>query len=120
MSTKLFKKSIIVYKPIVFWNILVDIIVGIFFIIDGTGKPGPYAMALLMKAISWGFSIIIERFFLHKHTIFYKNMGLSFRKIFLNLVFFDLLFLLFIVILCLLCRNYLLTALPTDLMKKQF
>jgi hypothetical protein len=119
MSIKLLKKSLIVYKPILFWNILVNLLIGTFFIINGTEKPGAYAMALFMKPIGWAFSVILERFFLTKHTIFYKNMGLGFRKIFLNLVIYDLVILFFIVILCLLCRNYLLTVLPTDLMKKQ-
>jgi len=120
MSIKLLKKSLIVYKPIVFWNVLVNIMVGIFFIIDGAKQPGPYAMALFMKPIGWGFSIIIERFFLTKHSIFYKNMGLNFRKIFINLVIYDLAILLFIIILSLLCRSYLLTVLPTAFTEKQF
>ncbi|MFD2288166.1 hypothetical protein GJU39_18425 [Pedobacter petrophilus] len=91
MSVKLFKKSLIAYKPIVLWNILVNLLIGIFFIIDGLEKPGPYAMIVFMKPIGWTFSLVIERFFLKKYTIFYKNMGLGFRKIFLNQIVCDVL-----------------------------
>lgn len=120
MSIKLFKKALIVYKPIVLWNILVNLVIGIFFIIDGFEKPGGYAMAVFMKPVGWVFSVVIERFFLTKHAFFYKNMGLGFRKIFLNILIYDLVFLISIIILSFVCRNYLLTVLPTDLTNKRY
>lgn len=120
VSVKLLKKSIFVYKPIIFWNILLSIIIGRFFIIDGVNKPAPYAMLLLMKPIGWAFSIVIERFFLQKHRYFYRNMSLGFRKILGNIILYDIAMLILIITISLLCRNFLLTVLPNNLVKEQY
>ncbi len=120
MSLTLFKKSMLVYKPIMHWNILISLLIGLFFVIDGYKNPGPYVMALIMKPIGWMFSIIIERYFLTKHSYFYKNQGLSFRRILSNIVIYDILLLFSLVIIILLCRNFLLTVLPTSLTEKRY
>jgi len=98
MSVALFKKSFLVYKPIVLWNILISLIIGLFFAIDGYGNPGPYVMIIIMKPIGWIFSIFIERFFLSKHSYFYKNQGLGFRRIFSNIIIYDIAMLFSIII----------------------
>ncbi|WP_316832024.1 hypothetical protein [Pedobacter aquatilis] len=120
MSLSILKKSILVYKPIILWNILLSLLSGIFFVIDGFEKPGGYAMALLMKPTGWLFSIIVERFFLRKHLYFYKNMGLGFRRILVNIIAYDIAFLIIIITVSLLCRNFLLTVLPTSLISKKY
>lgn len=120
MSVALLKKSMLVYKPIVFWNILVSLMIGLFFIIDGYRNPGPYVMIIIMKPIGWIFSIIIELFFLSKYSYFYKNQGLRFRRIFSNIIIYDIAMLFTIIITFLLCRNFLLTVLPKALINKQY
>ena len=120
MSVALLKKSMLVYKPIVLWNILISLIIGLFFVIDGYTKPGPYVMIIIMKPVGWIFSIVIERFFLTRHSYFYKNQGLGFRRILINIIIYDIALLFSIIITCLLCRNFLLTVLPTAIINKQY
>lgn len=120
VSVKLLQQSMLVYKPIILWNILLSILIAIFFIIDGINMPAPYAMILFIKPIGWAFSIVIERFFLQKHSYFYKNMGIGFRKILGNIILYDIAILILIITTSLLCRNFLLTVLPTDLVNKQY
>ena len=120
VSVKLLQKSTFVYKPIIIWNILLNVVIAIFFVTDGINKPSPYVMLLIMKPIGWGFSIVIERFFLQKHRYFYKNMGLGFRKILGNIILYDIVILIVIIITPLLCRNFLSTVLPNSLIKGQY
>ncbi|KQR70346.1 hypothetical protein ASF92_10195 [Pedobacter sp. Leaf176] len=120
MPASLFKNLMIVYKPVLLWNVLVSLLIGLFFVVDGYDKPGGYAMTIFMKPIGWFFSIIIERFFLQKHRYFYKNMGLGFRKILGNIILYDIAILLLIITTTLLCRNFLLTVLPSNLIKGQY
>lgn len=120
MSINLLKKSMWVYKPILYWNILLSLIIGLFLVIDGAEKPGGYIMAIIIKPIGWAVSIVFEKLFLRHQSYFYKNMGLSFRKIFLNIIVYDIVILITITIICLLCRNFLLTVLPTDLINKRY
>lgn len=120
MSIVLLKKSILVYKPIIFWNISVNLIIGLFFVINGFDKPGAYIMGIFMKPIGWIFSIALEHLFLKKQSYFYKNMGLGFRKILINIILYDMAILLLITLICFLCRNFLLTVLPINLVNKQY
>ena len=120
MSISLLKKSVLVYKPIILWNILVSLITGLFFVINGFDKPGAYLMALIMKPIGWGFSIVFDCLFFKKQSYFYKNMGLGFRKILTNIIFYDLIIFTVIIIICFICRNFLLTVLPINLINKQY
>ena len=120
MPTSLFKNLMIVYKPVLLWNILISLLAGLFFVIDGYEKPGGYAMTIFMKPLSWAFSITIERIFLKKHRYFYKNMGLGFRRILINIILYDIVILFVIIITCLLCRNFLLTVLPGNLIRGQY
>lgn len=94
--------------------------IGLFFVIDGFEKPAPYVMAIFMKPIGWASSIVIEHFFLSKHRYFYNNMGLGFRKILLNIIYYDIAILIITIIICWLCRDLLLTVLPSNLINKQY
>jgi len=120
MPASLFKNLMIVYKPVLFWNILINLLIGLFFVIDGYEQPGGYAMIVFMKPAGWAFSMVIEQFFLQKHRYFYKNMGLGFRRILINIMLYDIGILLLIIITCLLCRNFLLTVLPGNLIRGQY
>jgi len=120
MPASLFKTLMIVYKPVLFWNILISLLAGLFFVIDGYEKPGGYAMIVFMKPSGWAFSMVIDRFFLQKHRYFYKNIGLGFLRILINIILYDIVILFFIIITCLLCRNFLLTVLPGSLTRGQY
>ena len=120
MPVSLFKNLMIVYKPVLLWNILISLLAGLFFVIDGYDKPGGYAMTAFMKPLGWVFSMVVERFFLQKHRYFYKNMGLGFRRILINIILYDIVILFVVIIICLLCRNFLLTVLPSNLIKGQY
>ena len=110
----------LVYKPIILWNILVSLFTGLFFVINGFDKPGAYVMTLIMKPIGWAFSIAFERLFLKKQSYFYKNMGLGFRRILTNIILHDMIIFIMITLICFICRNFLLTVLPINLINKQY
>ena len=119
MPASNFKNLMIIYKPILLWNILISLLAGLFFVIDGYKKPGGFAMTIFMKPVGWTFSLVIERFFLKKHRYFYRNMRFGFRKILSSLILYDIIILILTIAFSLLCRNFLLTVLPSNLIQGQ-
>lgn len=115
MSIGLLKKSLTIYKPIFLWNVLVSLLTSVFFILNGFKEPGIYSFAIFIKFIGWLFSVAIYFMFYQSTGYFFKNQGISFRKIMTNLVLYDLIIFIGILIISLICRNFLLIALTNIL-----
>ncbi|SFA45902.1 hypothetical protein SAMN04488511_105189 [Pedobacter suwonensis] len=111
MSIALLKKSITIYKPIFLWNILVSLLTAVFFILNGFSQPGIYSFAIFIKLIGWSFSAGIYFMFYQSTAYFFKNQGIGFRKIMLNLVLYDLFFFIGILVASSICRDFLSTVL---------
>jgi len=111
MSINLLKKSISIYKPIFIWNILVSILTSVFFILNGFKQPGIYSFAIFLKLIGWLFSIGIYFMFYLPTSYFFKNQGIGLKKIITNLVLYDLIIFIGILIISWICKDFLLIAL---------
>jgi hypothetical protein len=120
MSIGLLKKSISVYKPIFIWNILVSLLTSVFFILKGFKEPGIYSFAIFLKLIGWSFSISLYFMFYLSTAYFFKNQGIGFRKIMANLVFYDLIVFIGILIISLVCKDFLLIALTNLLQIEKY
>jgi len=107
MSIALLKKSLTIYKPIFLWNILVSLLTSVFFILNGFKEPGIYSFALFIKFIGWLFSFAIYFMFYLSTTYFFKNQGIGFKKIMTNLVLYDTLIFIIILIVIFLCQSFL-------------
>jgi len=110
MSVNLLKKSIVIYKPIFIWNILVSLLTSVFFILNGFNQSGIYSFAIFLKLIGWLFSIGIYRMFYLSTAYFFKNQGIGFKKILVNLILFDLITFAAILTISWICQNFLLIA----------
>ncbi|RBQ02951.1 hypothetical protein DRW42_23730 [Pedobacter miscanthi] len=120
MSVSLLKKSISVYKPIFVWNILVSLLASAFFILNGFKAPAIYSFALFLKLTGWLFSIAIYYMFYQKTIYYFKNQGIGFRKIMINLILYDLIVFTAILILSLICRDFLSIALANLLQIEKY
>ena len=120
MSISLLKKSISVYKPIFIWNILVSMLTSVFFILNGFQQPGIYSFAIFLKLTGWAFSIGIYFMFYLPTSYFFKNQGIGFKKIMANLVLYDLIFFIGILIISWICKDFLLIVLTNLLPKKRY
>ena len=120
MANRLRKIVLLVYKPIIAWNIFISLLVGIFFIIDGLDKPGGYFMAILMKPFGWISSVCFEKLFYNKNSYFFKNLNIASYRIYINIVIYDIAFFILIITICMLNRSFLLTVLPKALINKQY
>ncbi len=120
MSISLFKKSISIYKPIFIWNILVSILTAVFLILNGFKQPGIYSLALFLKLIGWSFSIGIYFMFYLPTSYFFKNQGIGFKKIMTNLVLYDLIIFIGILIISWLCKDFLLIVLTNLLQVEKY
>jgi hypothetical protein len=120
MSVSLLKKSISIYKPIFIWNILVNILTSVFFILNGFQEPGIYSFAIFIKLIGWAFSIGIYFMFYLSTSYFFKNQGIGFKKVMANLVLYDLIVFIGILIISLICKDFLLIALTSLLQIEKY
>lgn len=111
MSVGLLKKSLTIYKPIFLWNISVSTLTSVFFILNGFKEPWVYTFALFIKFIGWLFSVAVYFMFYQSTAYYFKNQGIGFRKIMTNLVLYDLIVFIGILIVSSICRNFLSTVL---------
>ena len=111
MSSGVLKKSLTIYKPIFLWNVLVSLLTSVFFILNGFKEPGIYSFALFIKLIGWVFSVAIYFMFYQSTAYFFKNQGIGFRKIMTNLILYDLIVFIGILIISSICKDFLSTAL---------
>ncbi|SDG53130.1 hypothetical protein SAMN05421827_107202 [Pedobacter terrae] len=111
MSIALLKKSITIYKPIFLWNILVSLLTVVFFILNGFSQSGIYSFAIFIKLIGWSFSAGIYFMFYQSTAYFFKNQGIGFKKIMANMVLYDLIILIGILMISTICRDFLSTVL---------
>ncbi|RQO77020.1 hypothetical protein DBR40_10125 [Pedobacter sp. KBW01] len=111
MSVSLLKKSIQVYKLIFAWNILVSLLISVFFILGGFKESAIYSLAMFFKLTGWLFSVAIYLLFYKSTAYFFKNQGVGFRQIMANLVLYDLIVFIGILIISFLCKDFLLIAL---------
>lgn len=107
MSVNLLKKSILIYKPIFVWNILVSSLTSYFFVIKEFNGPDVYSWAIFIKLIGWAFSVGLYAMFYQSTSYFFNNQGISFKKIMSNLIFYDLALLAAILIILFICLNFL-------------
>jgi len=120
MSIGLLTKSLTIYKPIFLWNVLVSLLTSVFFILNGFKEPGIYTFALFIKLIGWLFSIAIYFLFYLPTAYYFKNQGISFRKIMVNLILYDLIVFIGILIVSSLCRDFLSTVLTNLLQTAKY
>lgn len=120
MSVSLLKKSIFIYKPIFIWNILVSLLAAVFFILNGFKAPAIYSLALCIKLIGWLFSIAIYLMFYRSTAYFFKNQGIAFRKIMVNLILYDLSIFIGILMISSTCRDSLSIALTNLLQIEKY
>jgi hypothetical protein len=116
MSIGLLKNSLTVYKPIFIWNVLVSLLTSGFFMLNGFRTPGIYSFAIFIKLIGWIFSIAIYFMFYRDTGYFFKNQGIGFRKIMINIALYDLIVLIGILIISSICKDFLSTVL-TNLLR---
>ncbi len=114
------RKTLIVYKPIIAWNILVSLVVSLFFVINGFSLVGLYVFVIFLKLIGYGSSIAFNQFFLTSSSYFYKNLGINFRRIMINIIIYDIIVFIAILIIAFSCRNFILTVLPKVLITKPY
>ena len=105
MSIDLLKKSLTIYKPIFLWNVLVSLLTSVFFILNGFKEPGIYSFAILTKFIAWLFSIAIYFMFYQSTSYFFKNQGIGIKQIMTNLVLYDTLIFIIMLIVIFLCQS---------------
>lgn len=120
MPVSLLKKSIPVYKFIFIWNILVSLLISIFFILSGFTESAVYSLATFFKLTGWLFSIAIYFMFYQSTAYFFKNQGIGFRQIMANLVLYDLIVFIGILIISLLCKDFLSIALTNHLQNGKY
>lgn len=120
MPIGLLKKSLTIYKSIYLWNISVSLLTSVFFILNGFKEPGIYISALLIKFIGWLFSVAIYFLFYQSTAYYFKNQGIGFRKIMINLVLYDLMVFIGILIVSSTCRNFLSTVLTNLLQTAKY
>ena len=120
MSIGLLKKSLTIYKPLFLWNVLVSLLTSVFFILNGFEEPGIYSFALFIKFIGWLFSIAIYFMFYKSTAYYFKNQGIGFRKIMTNLVLYDLIVFIGILIVSSTCRDFLSTVLTNLLQTAKY
>lgn len=120
MSVALLKKSIIIYRPIFLWNILISLLTAVFFLLNGFRQPGIYSLSIFIKLIGWSSSIGIYYMFYQSTAYFFKNQGIGLKKIIANLVLYDLIFLIVILLISFICRDFLSTVLINLLQTGQY
>lgn len=120
MSITLLKKSITIYKPIFLWNIMVSFLTVVFFILKGFWKPEIYSFSIFIKLIGWLFSLGIYLMFYQATAYYFKNQGIGFRKIMINLILYDLIIFIGILIISSICRNFLSTVLTNLLQTAKY
>ncbi len=111
MSIGLLTKSLTIYKPIFLWNVLVSLLTSVFFILNGFKEPGIYTFALFIKITGWLFSIAIYFLFYKSTAYYFKNQGIGFKNIVVNLVLYDLIVFIGILIVSSICRDFISTVL---------
>lgn len=94
------------FKIFAFLNFGFTIYLVYLFLLKGFDKVNLYNIVIAFKLITYAFTLVIEKLFFSKRSIYYRNLGLSCRKI-LG-VYFSLDFIIFIslVLICFLCRNF--------------
>jgi len=79
----------------------------VFFYLNGFDEPGIYSFMLIIKIIGWIFSVAIYFMFYQNTAYFFKNQGISFKRIMTNLIFYDLALLLATLMILLVWQNFL-------------
>jgi hypothetical protein len=96
------------FKLVIFLNFSLSLYLTYLFVLKDFDKVNLYNIAIALKLIGYAFTLTIEKLFFAQRSFYYRNLGLSYKRI-LG-VFFGLDFLIFIVLLMFsyLCKSYIL------------
>ena len=69
------------FKLVVFINFSYSIFFTYLFVIKGFDKVDLYNIAIVFKLIAYTVTIVIEKLFFSNRVFYYKNLGLSYRRV---------------------------------------
>jgi len=106
----MFSKIRKLYFPLFYTLILFNVFISVFplalFWKFGFNAPPIYFLALFIKLIGYALSILAEKWLNANRSFFFRNLGLSYRHLFLWLFSIDLLYLLFFLLICWIIQVY--------------
>ena len=94
------------FKFIVALNLFVSICFVTIFWNKGYNHYPLYMLALMLKLVSYGISIAIEKMFFQSRSFHFRNLGFSYRMLFGWLYAIDFLFFIVILLISLACKTF--------------
>lgn len=94
------------FKIFAFLNFSFTIYLVYLFLLIGFDKVNLYTIVVAFKLITYAFTLVIEKLFFSKRSIYYRNLGLSYRKILGVYFILDFIIFISLILICFLCRNF--------------
>lgn len=94
------------FKIFVFLNFGFTIYLVYLFLLNGFDKVNLYNLVIALKFITYAFTLFIEKLFFSKRSVYYRNLGLSYRKILGVYFSIDFIILISLISICFLCKNF--------------
>lgn len=94
------------FKLVAFLNISFSVYLTYLFLLKGFDKINLYNIAIAFKVITYAFTLVIEKLFFSKRSIYYRNLGLSYRRILGTYFTLDFIIFTSILLICFLCKSF--------------
>jgi hypothetical protein len=94
------------FKLVLFLNFCLSLFFGYLFFLKGFDKAPLYSIALFFKLVAYGTTVSIEKLFFSVRNYYYRNLGLSYRRIFSVLFAVDMMLFISLLVVVALCRNF--------------
>jgi hypothetical protein len=94
------------FKVSILLNLWVSLYFLYFFWKTGFDNHSLYTLTLFFKAIAYGAGLAVEKLLSPQREFYYRNMGISYRRLFGILYLSDLFVFIALLIIAALCRNF--------------
>ncbi len=94
------------FKLVTFLNISFSIYFTFLFLLKGFEKVNLYNIAIAFKLIAYALTLIIEKVFFSKRSIYYRNLGLSYRRILGTYFTLDFIIFISLLLICFVCKSF--------------
>jgi len=94
------------FKLVLFLNFCLSLFFGYLFFLKGFDKAPLYSIALFFKLIAYGTTLSIEKLLFSQRRYYYRNLGLSYRRIFTVLYAAEFTLFISLLMLVAVCRNF--------------
>jgi len=94
------------FKHLILLNVLMSVLAARLFLQEGFNVYGVYIIASSIKIVGYALSLAVERMFYAKRGYFFKNVGLSYSRIFAYILLLDLGYYIIILLICWIVKSF--------------